>query len=126
MLGWDDAGHLIEADPFLSATDEQLPEHVIALRINKVANAPSADKACFVSTTGLAELALPEIEMISSFERAEKFSPLIQSTAAELVRKGPIFLDGETVGYDASFAGRLQVLYARSLESEERFVMALS
>ncbi len=126
MLGWDDAGHLIEADPFLTATDEQLPEHVIALRINKVANAPSADKACFVSTTGLAELALPEIEMISSFERAEKFSPLIQSTAAELVRKGPIFLDGETVGYDASFAGRLQVLYARSLESEERFVMALS
>ncbi len=126
MLGWDDAGHLIEADRFLTATDEQLPEHVIALRINKVANAPSADKACFVSTTGLGELALPEIELISSFERAEKFSPLVLSTAAELVRKGPIFLDGETVGHDASFGGRLRVLYAQSLESEERFVMALS
>lgn len=124
MMAWDDAGHFIDPKSFHVDSDEALATSVVAVKVAKVNGAP-ADKACFVTTTGLSDLALPEVEFIASMERVDRFLPLLVDTAQALIHKGPIFNDGETVGHDASFEGRLRVLFARSLEDPKRFVMAL-
>ncbi|MDP3233342.1 MAG: DUF4261 domain-containing protein [Myxococcales bacterium] len=124
MMGWDDAGHFIDPTAFHGANDDALATSVVALKIAQVNGAPP-DKSFFVTTTGLSDLALPEVEFIASTDRVERFAPLVADTARLLVQRGPVFNDGETLGHDTSFAGRLRVLYAQSLEAPERFVMAL-
>jgi hypothetical protein len=124
MLAWDDAGHLVDPQAFHDGPDDALAASVVAVKVARVNDAP-ADKACFVTTTGLTDLSLPEVEFIGSMERVDQCLPLLMGTAAQLVQRGPVFADGETVGFDASFAGRLRVKFAKSLEQPERFVMAL-
>lgn len=130
VLAWDDAGHLVAPSVFVAATEEKdegkLAELVVGLRMNRVANAPDESKSTFSSTTGLADFGLPEIEMISSSERAKKFAPLLTDTAVQLLLRGPVFADGHTVGHDDSADGKLRVLYAQSLADEHRFVLSLS
>ena len=74
---------------------------------------------------GLTDLALPELELIGSAEQTREALPLLFDTACQLAVKGPVFRDGETVGYEAGPSGRLEVLWSTSLMDPKRQVLAL-
>ena len=103
---WGNAGHVLEPGAFVKdATATDAPVH---LWVGLVISGKTEDGPYSMSSCGMAELGLPELEVVDTATLPAELADIGYSLVAYLVENGPVLEDGHTFGPTAEIKWRVE------------------